>query len=160
MKKKYVVKLTEAEQQELVEIVNTGKKAASKIRNAHILLKSDVNGPGWTDERIAEAYECTDRTVAKVRKRFVEGGFSRVLYRAKREVSPTPRKLDGEAEARLIALSCGEPPEGAAKWTLRLLASELVRLEIVESISPETVRQTLKKKRVETAPSGAMGDTP
>lgn len=145
MKKKYVVKLTDAEQQELVDIVNTGKKEASKIRNAHILLKSDVNGPGWTDVKIADAYAVTDRTVAKVRKRFVEGGFSRALYRVKRKHPPTPCKLDGEAEAKLIALSCSEPPEGVAKWTLRLLASELVRLEVVESISPETVRQTLKK---------------
>lgn len=145
MNKKYVVQLTNAERQELSDIINTGKKAAYKIRNAHILLKSDVNGPGWTDERIAEAYECNDRTVAKVRQRFVEGGFSRALYRAKRKHPPTPRKLDGAGEARLIALSCGAPPEGAAKWTLRLLASELVRLEVVESISPETVRQTLKK---------------
>ena len=149
MKKKYVVKLTDAEQQELLDIVNTGKKEASKIRNAHILLKSDVNGPGWTDERIADAYAVTDRTVAKVRKRFVEGGFSRALYRAKRKHPPTPRKLDGEGEAKLIALSCSEPPEGVAKWTLRLLASELVRLEVVESISPETVRQTLKKNALQ-----------
>lgn len=147
MTKKYVVKLTDTEQKDLEEIVNTGKKEASKIRNAHILLKADANGPGWTDVKIAEAYEVTDRTVAKVRKRFVEGGFSRALYRAKREDPPTPRKLDGEAEARLIALSCSEPPEGTAKWTLRMLASELVSLEIVESISPETVRQTLKKTR-------------
>ncbi len=147
MNKKYVVQLTDAERQELSDIINTGKKEAYMIRHAHILLKSDINGPCWTDARIAEAYECTDRTVAKVRQRFVEGGFSRALYRAKRKHPPTPRKLDGDGEARLIALSCGTPPEGAAKWTLRLLASELVRLEVVENISPETVRQTLKKTR-------------
>ena len=98
-----------------------------------------------TDEEIADAYNCHTRTVANVRKRFATEGFARALGRAQREVPPTPRKLDGEAEARLIALSCGDPPEGAGRWTLRLLASELVRLEIVESISPETVRQTLKK---------------
>ncbi len=145
MNKKYVVQLSDTERQELEDCVHTGKNEAYKIRNAYILLKSDVKGPGWSDTKIADAYECNHQTVANVRKRFTEGGFSRALYRAKREHPPTPCKLDGAAEARLIALSCGEPPEGAGKWTLRLLASELVRLEIVESISPETVRQTLKK---------------
>ena len=143
--KKHVVKLNDTERQKLEDCVDKGKSEAYKIKHAHILLKADVNGPCWSDEQIANAYNCHPRTVANVRKRFVKEGFARAFGRAKREVPPTPRPLDGEAEARLIALSCSDPPEGAGRWTLRLLASELVRLEIVESISPETVRQTLKK---------------
>lgn len=145
MNEKYVVELSDTERQELEDCVNKGKSEAYKIKHANILLKADVNGDRWTDVKIADAYNCHTQTVHNVRKRFVEGSFSRALDRAKREDPPTPRKLDGEAEARLIALSCGEPPEGVGRWTLRLLASELVRLEIVESISPETVRRTLKK---------------
>jgi len=108
-------------------------------------LKADTKGAGWTDKQIAEAFSCHHKTVYNVRRRFVETGLSGALDRSKREHPPTPRKLDGEGEARLIAQSCSEPPEGFERWSLRLLASELVRLEIVESISPETVRQTLKK---------------
>lgn len=145
MKKKHIVELNDEERQALKARIETGKSEAYKIRHAHILLKSDTKGPCWSDARIAEAFGCHEQTVRNVRKRFVEEGFDRALERARRQKPPTPRKLDGEGEARLIALCCGSPPEGYSQWTLRLLASEMVRLEIVESISPETVRQTLKK---------------
>ena len=157
MNKKYRVALTDAEREELNMCIGRGENKAYKIKHAHILLKADTNGAGWTDKQIAEAFSCHHKTVYNVRRRFVEMGLSGALDRSKREHPPTPRKLDGEAEARLIALSCSEPPEGFGRWSLRLLASELVRLEIVESISPETVRQTLKK-RIETASCSTMGD--
>ena len=145
MKQKYVIKLTDLEREELNMYVSKGNSKASKIRHAHILLKADKNGPGWTDKQIAEAFSCHYQTVYNVRRRFVESGLSVALDRVQRKTPPCPRKLDGEAEARLIALSCSEPPQGYSRWSLRLLASELVKLEIVESICPETVRQTLKK---------------
>ena len=109
-----------------------------------ILLKSDAKGPGWIDRQVAEAFGCNTKTVYNVRRRFVEKGLPGALDRVLRKDPPCPCKLDGESEARLIALSCSEPPAGFGRWSLRLLASELVRLEIVESISPETVRRTLK----------------
>jgi len=118
-----------------------------KVRRAQILLKADVEGPGWTDEKIAEAFSCQTRTVEKLRKRVVENGFEEALNGKKRANPPTPPKLDGEGEARLIAMRLGSPPAGYGKWTLRLLADELVSLEIVESICPETVRKTLKKTK-------------
>ena len=147
MKRKYVVNLSDTQRQVLTECVEKGKNEAYKIRHAHILLKADAEGPGWTDAQIAEAYGCHPQTVYNVRRRFVEKGFSEALGRSERQEPPCPRKLDGAAEARLIALSCSQPPEGLRRWTLRLLAAKLVELEIVESISPETVRQTLKKMR-------------
>ena len=147
MKKKYVVNLSDSERELLKACVETGKTEAYRIRHAHILLKADAEGPGWSDARISEAFGCHSRTVYNVRRRFVEKGISAALGRRERQEPPCRRKLDGAAEGRLIALSCGQPPEGFRRWTLRLLASELVRLEIVESISPETVRQTLKKMR-------------
>ena len=145
MKKKYVVNLSDTQRQVLRDCVEKGKNEAYKIRHAHILLKADTEGPGWTDAEIAEAFGCHPQTVYNVRRRFVEKGFSDAFGRSERQESPCPRKLDGSAEARLLALSCGQPRQGLRRWTLRLLASELVRLEIVESISAETVRQTLKK---------------
>lgn len=144
MKKKYVVDLSDSQRQLLKDCVEKGQTTAYKIRHAHILLKADA---GWTDAQIAEAFGCHPQTVYNVRRRFVEKGFSEALGRSERQEPPCPRKLDGAAEARLIALSCGQPPEGFRRWTLRLLAAKLVELEIVESISPETVRQTLKKMR-------------
>ncbi len=147
MKKKYVVNLSDRQRKVLRDCVERGKNAAYRIRHAHILLKADTEGPGWTDAEISKAFGCHPQTVYNVRRRFVEKGFSDALGRSERRDPPCPRKLDGSAEAHLITLSCGQPPEGFRRWTLRLLASELVRLEIVESISPETVRQTLKKMR-------------
>ncbi len=126
MKKKYIVALIDIEREELKTYVNKG---TNKIKRANILLKADSNGPGWTDRQIAEAFGCNTKTVYNVRRRFVEKGLSGALDHSKRQHSPTPRKLDGEAEARLIALSCSEPPEGFGRWSMRLLASELVRLE-------------------------------
>ena len=144
MKKKYVVDLSDSQRQELKDCVEKGQTTAYKIRHAHILLKVDA---GWKDAQIAEAFGCDVQTVYNVRRRFVEKGFSEALGRSERQDPPCERKLDGAGEARLIALSCGKPPEGFRRWRLRLLAAKLVELEIVESISPETVRQTLKKMR-------------
>lgn len=142
MKKKYVVDLSDSQRQELKDCVEKGQTTAYKIRHAHILLKADA---GWKDAQIAEAFGCHVQTVYNVRRRFVEKGFSEALGRSERQEPPCQRKLDGAGEARLIALSCSQPPEGFRRWTLRLLAAKLVELQIVESISPETVRQTLKK---------------
>ena len=142
---KYVVRLTEEERQYLTQVVRKGKTQAYKIKHANILLKADAAGPNWTDVSIAQAFGCHSKTVHNIRKRFVEQGFSAALERQKQRRPSRKAKLDGEAQARLIALSCSQPPQGFAKWSLRLLASQLVELEIVESISPETVRQTLKK---------------
>ena len=147
MNKKYIVELTDTQREELKACVNKGTHKANKIKRANILLKADAKGPGWSDKRIAEAFACSIKTVYIVRQRFVEKDLSGALERVQRKDPPCPHKLDGEAEARLIALSCSEPPEGFGRWSLRLLASELVRLEIVDSISPETMRRTLKKTR-------------
>ena len=157
MKKKYVVELSDVERQDLQEIVSKGQHAAYKIKHAHILLKADATGPGWTDAKISEAFACHPQTVRNLRERFSEGGLSSALERSKPAKPPRSPRLDGAGEARLIALSCSQPPEGFGGWTLRMLADKLVELSVVESISPETVRQTLKK-RVETASSQAVGD--
>lgn len=110
-----------------------------------MLLKADVEGPGWTDAKIAEAFNARTRTIEKLRERLVRQGFQIVLNGKKRETPPVQPKLDGEGEAKLIAMRLGQPPEGYGRWTLQLLADELIALEIVEYICPETVRQTLKK---------------
>jgi len=145
MNKRYVVRLTEAERQELETLVNTGKAAAYRIKHANILLKADADGPGWTDGQIADAFGCHARTVENVRRRLVLEGMKPALERKKRAHPPREKIVDGEAEARLIAIACGEPPEGRARWTLELLADKLVELNVVESISYQTVRRTLKK---------------
>jgi transposase len=147
MNKKYIVRLTDAEREQLTELTRQGKAAASKIRHAHILLQADAYGPAWTDTKIAESFSVSINTVLGVRQRLVEQGLEAALNRKKQQhPSRTPR-LDGEGEARLIALRCGEPPAGPAHWTLRLLADQAVALDIVEAISHETVRQALKKMR-------------
>jgi transposase len=147
MNKKYIVRLSDEERSQLAELTSKGKAAAYKIRHAHILLKADANGPAWTDKRIAESFSVSVNTVLGVRQRLVEQGLEAALNRKKQaHPSRTPR-LDGEGEARLIALRCSEPPTGQARWTLRLLAAQAVALEIVEAISHETVRQALKKTR-------------
>lgn len=121
--------------------------AAYKRKHAAILLKADQgpDGPGWTDVRIAEALDLSVRSIESLRQRLVEEGLEACLVRKKPARPPRERKLDGEQEARLIAVSCSAPPEGRERWTLRLLADRLVELEVVDSISHETVRQTLKK---------------
>ena len=145
MNKKYVVRLTDAERSELTEVVKKLKGTSQKVRRAQILLKADADGPGWTDERIAEAYSCRTRTVEQLRQRLVERGFPETLNGAKRTTPATDKLLDGEQEAKVIATRLGSPPKGYANWTLRLLARKVVELEIVDSISHETVRRTLKK---------------
>jgi hypothetical protein len=145
MPKKYIVRLSNEERQQLTELISKGKTAAYKIRHANILLKADADGPAWTDARIAESFSVSINTVMGVRQRLVEQGFEAALTRKKQDHPSRQPRLDGEGEARLIALRCSAPPNGHARWTLRLLADQAVALEIVEAISHETVRQTLKK---------------
>ena len=145
MQKKYVVRLTDEERGELQQVVKKLKGTSQKVRRAQILLKADADGPNWTDRRIAEAFSCRVQTVEEIRQRLVERGFQEALNGAKRELPPTEKLLSGDQEARVIALRLGSPPAGYANWTLRLLARQVVALEIVDSISHETVRQTLKK---------------
>jgi hypothetical protein len=144
MAKKYVVRLTATERQILQEFVKKLKGSSQKVRRAQMLLKADEAGPGWTDERIAEAFDSRTRTVEKLRERFVTDGFEQTLNGKKRDKPPT-EKLSGKQEARVIALRLSPPPKGYANWTLRLLARRVVELEIADSISHETVRRTLKK---------------
>lgn len=143
--KRYVVRLTPVERLMLQNMINKGKAAAYKIRHAHILLKADADGPNWSDKQIAEAFDCHRTTVEEIRKRLVTQSVEIALERKSREVPPTPHRLDGDAEARLVAIACGKAPEGRAKWTMRLLADKLVELEIVDQVSHTTVWQTLKK---------------
>jgi transposase len=145
MNKKYVVRLTEEERGTLKALVSKGKTQAYRIRHATILLTVDADGPNWTDEEAAEAAGCNPKTVRNVRQRFVERGLDAAIERKKQESPSRQRKLDGAQEARLIAESCSKAPEGRARWTLHMLADRLVELKIVESISHETVRRTLKK---------------
>ena len=145
MNKKYIVRLTDEEQSVCETTIKNEKGTSEKLRRATILLKADTAGPGWKDEKISEAVGCSTRTVENVRQAFVLDGFEAALVRKKRTSPPTPKKLDGMGEAKLIALRLGKPPTGYGHWTLRLLADQLVELEVVDSISPETVRQTLKK---------------
>ena len=145
MSKKYIVSLTEEERKGLEDLVSKGKAAAYKIKHAHILLKADADGPNWEDRRIAEAFSVHIGTVCNVRQRLVEGGMEAALGRKKREDPPGERILDGKGEARLIALTRSKPPEGHCRWTLRLLADKMVEWKVVDSVSYETVRRTLKK---------------
>jgi len=147
MNKRHVVKLSDEERDGLTQLVSKGKAAARKLTRARVLLKADAgeHGPGWTDERIAEAFDLGVRAVENVRKRCVEEGLDAGLNRKKQCRPSRQRILDGEKEAKLVAICCGKPPEGRARWTLRLLADRLVEQEIVEGISHETVRRTLKK---------------
>ncbi len=145
MTKKYIVRLTDAERRACETVVSELKGASQKARRARILLKADADGPAWTDEKICEAFGCREQTVEGIRKRFVTESFELALEGKKRESPPTASKLDGEGEAKVIALRLGTPPAGYGRWTLRLLADRVVELEIVEAISHETIRATLKK---------------
>jgi hypothetical protein len=145
MNKKFVVRLSDEERAVCQEVSKKLKGSSQKVRRAQILLKADADGPAWTDSRIAEAYNCRVQTIENLRKRLVTEGFEAALERQKRQEPPTPPKLDGEGEAKLIALRLGKPPAGYGHWTLQLLADELVALEVVDSISHETVRSVLKK---------------
>ncbi len=143
--KKYVVRLSDEERAVCEATVKNEKGKSERLRRAVILLKADLDGPSWKDEKISEAVGCRIRTVENVRRELVQEGFEAALVRKKRTTSPTPKLLDGAAEAKLIALRLGKPPAGYGHWTLRLLADQLVELEVVDSICPETVRQTPKK---------------
>lgn len=145
MVKTYIVRLTDEERETLRGVIKKLVGSSQKVRRAQILLKADVGGPKWTDARIAEAFDCQVRTIEKLRKRFVEDGFDVALNGKKRSTPPRKKILDGEQEAKVIALRLGPAPEGCGNWSLRLLADKVVELEIVDSISHETVRQTLKK---------------
>jgi transposase len=145
--KKYLVTLTADERLWLTGLVSAGKRSALTITRARILLKADQaeGGPAWEDAVIAEALDCSARTVERVRQRFVERGLEPALGRKPQDRPSRERKFDGAAEARLIALACSRPPEGHARWTLKLLADQLVELEVFDSVSDETVRRVLKK---------------
>jgi hypothetical protein len=145
MEKKYIVRLTGEERDRLKGLGRKGRTSVQKIGRAQVLLKVDADGPDWTDEQTADAFGIRANTVAEIRRRFVEEGLEGALERKRPTEPPRRRKLDGAGEARLIAMACGEPPEGRARWTLRLLAGQLIELAIVDGISHETVRQTLKK---------------
>jgi hypothetical protein len=145
MQKLYIVRLTDQERNELQNVVKKLNGTSQKVRRAQILLKADADGPNWTDERIAEAFSCRTRTVERLRQRFVEQGFDETLHRAKRSRPPVEKLLTGDQEARIIATRLGPPPKGYSNWTLRLLARKVVELNIVGSVSHETIRRTLKK---------------
>ena len=146
MKKKYPVILSDTERVQLKNLIAAGTAPARKLTHARILLKADQSpeGPAWVDEQVAEAVEVSQPTVSRVRKQYFEEGMEAALNRR----SPNReyhRKLDGKQEARLVALACSKPPEGQARWSLRLLADRMVELEVVEDISYQTVRRILKK---------------
>jgi len=145
MNKKFIVRLSDEERGICQEVVKKLKGSSQKVRRAQILLKADADGPGWTDSRIAEAVNCRVQTIENLRKRLVTEGFELALEGRKPRQPPTPPKLDGQGEAKLIAMRLGKPPTGYGHWTLHLLADELVALEVVDSISHETVRKVLKK---------------
>ena len=145
MRKLYIVRLTEQERVQFQDVVKKLKGTGQKVRRAQLLLKADADGLNWTDERIAEAFSCRTRTVERLRQRFVERGFEETLNRVERKQPPVEKLLTGDQEARIIATRLGRPPQGYNNWTLRLLARKVVELEIVDSVSYETVRRMLKK---------------
>ncbi len=145
--KKYNIRLSNDERETLKKLITSGRGPARMFTRARILLKADQSdkGPGWSDEGISEALEVTVQTIERVRKQLVEEGFDAVLSRREYKQKVSRKKIDGDMEARLIALSCSDPPKGRARWTLRLLAETVVELGYVENISHEAIRQTLKK---------------
>lgn len=147
--KKYIVRLSAAEQESLREVIQKQTGSAQKVRRAHILLKADAAGPGWSDQQIAEAFNCRRQTVEKLRQRLVCEGFELALHGHQRLRGPRAKALSGEQEAQVIALRLGSPPEGFSRWSLRLLSHRVVELGIVESVSHETIRQTLKQTRLQ-----------
>lgn len=145
MQKKYIVRLTDEERQQLREVIKKLDGSGQKVRRAQILLKADIAGSHWTDERIAEAFGCRTKTVENIRQRLVARGFEETLNGARRKTPPIEKLLDGEQEAHIIALRLGVPPKGYANWSLRLLSRKVIELGLVDSISHETIRRTLKK---------------
>lgn len=141
---KFVVRLNDVERQSLQDLLTGKRVAADKILRARILLKADVDGPGWSDPDIAEAFNVGTSTIHRLRQRLVEEGLEAALVR-RPSTQRRIKKIDGATEAHLIAVACGTAPEGRARWTLQLLADKLVELQLVDSISGETVRKTLKK---------------
>src|SRR5579864_1353326 len=146
--KKYVVRLSSEERQQLEMLIRKGKGPASRLLKARILLKADVSesGEGWSDSRIIEALETSASMVYRVRKQLVEEGFEAVLSRKQRATPPVPKIFDGEKEAKLIALACSKPPKGRVRWTLRLLEEKVVELKIVDKASDNTMGRVLKKR--------------
>ena len=145
MDKKYIVRLSDQERQELRDVVKKLAGTSQKVKRAQILLKSDADGPTWTDAKISDAFNCRTKTVENIRQRLVERGFRETLDGKKRQTPPTEKLLDGEQEARLIATRLGPPPKGYANWTLRLLARKVVELNIAPQMSRMTASRTLKK---------------
>jgi len=145
MNKKYIVRLSGKERQELVTVISKLKGTSQKVKRAQILLKADANGPNWPHHQIAEAYLCRLKTVSNVCKSLVERGFEITLNGKKRDKPPREKLLDGKQEAKIIALRLSEPPKGYSNWSLRLIADKAVELGIVESIRHTTVSNTLKK---------------
>ena len=145
--KKYIVRLSKDEHDKLRNLIKSGRGPSRMFTRARILLKADAgeHGPSWVDEKISDALDVTVQTIERVRKQLVEEGLDAVLSRHQYTQKVSRKKIDGDVEAHLIALSCSEPPEGYARWTLRLLADKVVELGYVENISYEAVRQTLKK---------------
>ena len=146
LKDKFLVRLSADQRTQLEQMIAAGRHAAAALVHARILLKADTGaaGPGWADGAIADALECGPSTVARVRKRFAQGGLDGAVHR-KRPTGREYRKLDGTQEAKLVALACSTPPEGKGRWTLKMLADRLVELEVVDAVSDETVRRVLKK---------------
>jgi uncharacterized protein YcgI (DUF1989 family) len=144
-KQKYLVQLKEEERQQLKEIVSKGQAKAYQIQHANILLAVDNNGPACIDMDIAQALDIDINTVGRVRQRFFEQGLTAALERKKQDYPSRRPIFDGAAEAHLMAVACSQPPEGCSHWTLKLLADKIVELEIVEDVSSETIRRTLKK---------------
>jgi transposase len=145
--KKYKVRLTDDERQELSSLVSKGKAAARKLTRARILLLADESeaGASWSDDQIVEALAISRRTVERTREKWVESGLEAALNH-KRTPHPHSKRLDGDAEARLVQLACSATPDGRDRWTMQMLADKLIELEIVETVSDETVRTTLKKR--------------
>ena len=145
MVKKYVVRLTSEERKKLENMVTRGKVAAYRRLHAQVLLKADISdkGPGWADQKIADAFDITVRSIERIRKRLIEYGLDAATCRA--SGGGRKRLLDGSAEAHLIALACSNPPEGRCQWTLQLLADKMVELRYTDTVSYETVRRVLKK---------------
>lgn len=154
MHKKYRVTLTPAEREELERLLARGKADVRCLKHAQMLLKADEaeGGSGWSDARIADAFDAGVATIERLRQRFVEEGLQAALRTYRTGTRLYERKLDGAQEAHLIALACSAPPDERARWTLRLLAQRMVELAYVDTLSYETVRQTLKKERPATAP--------
>jgi len=157
--KRYVVRLSADEREQLEALIRKGKSPAQRLLKARILLKADVSeaGEGWSDSRIIKALETSVSMVYRARKQLLEEGLEAVLSRKQRATPAVPAIFDGEKEAKLIALACSKPPKGHARWTLRLLESKVVELGIVERASDSTIGRTLKKKRSQTASAAVLG---